>query len=69
MPYKSSSEFITAVIGNQVEVTCEASIVALPCMKSDKLKALADTWTARISTCLQLSIAVEQGCPDMQIAH
>ncbi|RZL48947.1 MAG: tripartite tricarboxylate transporter substrate binding protein [Variovorax sp.] len=69
VPYKSGSESITAVIGKQVEATSEASIVALPYVKSGKLKALADTWTARISAYPQLSTAVEQGFPDMQIAH
>lgn len=69
VPYKSGSESITAVLGKQVEATSEASIVALPYVKSGKLKALADTWTARISAYPQLSTAVEQGFPDMQIAH
>ena len=49
VPYKSGSESITAVLGNQVEATSEASIVVLPYIKSGKLKALADTWTQRIS--------------------
>ncbi len=69
VPYKSGSESITAVLGKQVEATSEASIVALPYVKSGKLKALADTWTARISAYPQLNTAVEQGFPDMQIAH
>ena len=69
VPYKSGSESITAVLGKQVEATSEASIVALPYVKSGKLKALADTWTARISAYPQLSTAVEQGFPEMQIAH
>ena len=69
IPYKSGSESITAVLGKQVEATSEASIVALPYVKSGKLKALADTWTARISAYPQLSTAVEQGFPEMQIAH
>jgi tripartite-type tricarboxylate transporter receptor subunit TctC len=69
VPYKSGSESITAVLGKQVEATSEASIVALPYIKSGKLKGLADTWTARISAYPQLSTAVEQGFPDMQIAH
>ena len=49
VPYKSGSESITAVIGKQVEATSEASIVALPYVKSGRLKALADTWTARMN--------------------
>lgn len=69
IPYKSGSESITAVLGNQVEATSEASIVALPYIKSGKLKALADTWTSRISAYPQLSTATEQGFPELRIAH
>lgn len=69
VPYKSGSESITAVIGKQVEATSEASIVALPYITSGKLKALADTWTTRISAYPQLSTATEQGFGDIRIAH
>lgn len=69
IPYKGGSESITAVLGNQVEATSEASIVALPYIKSGKLKALADTWTSRISAYPQLSTATEQGFPELRIAH
>ncbi|MDB5731256.1 MAG: Twin-arginine translocation pathway signal [Variovorax sp.] len=69
VPYKSGSESITAVLGHQVEATSEASIVALPYLKSGKLKALADTWTTRISAYPQLSTATEQGFPELRIAH
>jgi tripartite-type tricarboxylate transporter receptor subunit TctC len=69
VPYKSGSESITAVLGSQVEATSEASIVVLPYIKSGKLKALADTWTQRISAYPDLSTAVEQGFPEIRIAH
>jgi len=69
VPYKSGSESITAVLGKQVEATSEASIVALPYLKSGKLKALANTWTTRISAYPELSTASEQGFPDVRIAH
>lgn len=69
VPYKSGSESITAVLGKQVEATSEASIVALPYLKSGKLKALANTWTTRISAYPQLATAAEQGFPDVRIAH
>ncbi len=69
VPYKSGSESITAVLGNQVEATSEASIVVLPYLKSGKLKALATTWTQRISAYPQLPTAVEQGFPEIRIAH
>ena len=69
VPYKSGSESITAVLGNQVDATSEASIVVLPYIKAGKLKPLATTWTQRISAYPQLSTAVEQGFDDIRIAH
>ncbi|WP_370678833.1 Bug family tripartite tricarboxylate transporter substrate binding protein [Comamonas sp. GB3 AK4-5] len=70
VPYKSGSESTTAVLGGQVEGTSEASIIALPhILKDGKFKPLATTWTQRISAYPQLSTAVEQGFPDLQIAH
>lgn len=70
VPYKSGSESTTAVLGGQVEGTSEASIIALPHIFNDgKFKALATTWTKRISAYPQLSTAVEQGFSDVQIAH
>ncbi|MBT2322096.1 tripartite tricarboxylate transporter substrate binding protein [Variovorax paradoxus] len=69
VPYKSGSESITAVLGKQVEATSEASIVALPYLRSGKLKALADTWTTRISAYPELSTATEQGFAELRIAH
>jgi tripartite-type tricarboxylate transporter receptor subunit TctC len=69
VPYKSGSESINAVLAKQVEATSEASIVALPFVKSGKLKALADTWTSRISAYPELSTATEQGFGDLRIAH
>jgi len=69
VPYKSGSESINALIGKQVEATSEASIVALGFIKNGKLKALANTWTTRISAYPQLSTAAEQGFPEVRIAH
>ena len=69
VPYKSGAESITAVLGQHVQATSEASIVALPFLKSGKLRALADTWTSRITAYPQLSTATEQGYPELRIAH
>jgi tripartite-type tricarboxylate transporter receptor subunit TctC len=69
VPYKSGSESITAVLSKQVEATSEASIVALPYLKSGRLKALVDTWTSRISAYPDLATATEQGYPELRIAH
>jgi tripartite-type tricarboxylate transporter receptor subunit TctC len=70
VPYKSGAESSTAVMGGQVAGTSEASIVALPHIKAGgKFKALATTWTQRLSVYPELPTAVEQGFPELQIAH
>lgn len=70
VPYKSGSEGATAVIGGQVEGTSEASIISLPHIKpGGKFRALATTWTQRISAYPELTTTAEQGFPDVQIAH
>jgi len=69
VPYKSGNESVSAVLGNQVDATSEASIVVLPQIKAGKLKALATTWTKRIDAYPQLATAMEQGFKEVQIAH
>ena len=70
VPYKSGSESASAVMGRHVEGTSEASIVALPHIRSgDKFKPLATTWTKRLSVYPELSTATEQGFGELQIAH
>jgi tripartite-type tricarboxylate transporter receptor subunit TctC len=56
-------------LSNQVDGTSEASIVALPFIRSGKLKALANTWTSRIAVYPELSTATEQGFSNLRIAH
>jgi tripartite-type tricarboxylate transporter receptor subunit TctC len=70
VPYKSGSESTSAVMGGQVQATSEASIIALPHVLHDgKFKALATTWTQRLSAYPQLSTATEQGFAELKIAH
>jgi tripartite-type tricarboxylate transporter receptor subunit TctC len=70
VPYKSGSEGASAVMGGQVAATSEASIVALPHLKEGgKFKALATTWTRRMTVAPELATAVEQGFSELQIAH
>jgi tripartite-type tricarboxylate transporter receptor subunit TctC len=69
VPYKSGGESVAAVLGGQVDATSEASIVVLPSIKAGKLKALATTWTQRISSYPQLPTAMEEGFKEIQIAH
>jgi tripartite-type tricarboxylate transporter receptor subunit TctC len=69
VPYKSGNESVSAVLGNQVDATSEASIVILPQVKTGKLKALATTWSQRIAAYPDLPTAMEQGFKEVQIAH
>jgi tripartite-type tricarboxylate transporter receptor subunit TctC len=69
VPYKSGNESATAIMGGQVHATSEASIVSLPKVQGGKMKALANTWTSRISSYPQLTTAIEQGYPEVKIAH
>jgi tripartite-type tricarboxylate transporter receptor subunit TctC len=69
VPYKSGSEGMTAVLSNNVHATSEASIVVLPQVKAGKLKALATTYSKRISAYDTLSTAQEQGFTGVLIGH
>jgi tripartite-type tricarboxylate transporter receptor subunit TctC len=69
VPYKSGGESVAAVLGGQVDATSEASIVVLPYLKSGRLRALATTWTHRISAYPELPTAMEQGFKKVQFAH
>ena len=67
--YKSGSESLAAVVGGQVDATSEASIVVMPHIKSGKVRALATTWTHRLSQLPDVTTAYELGYTDIQIAH
>jgi len=69
VPYKSGAEGVTAVLSNNVSATSEASIVVLPQVKGGKLKAVATTYSKRITAYDQLSTAKEQGFPGVEIGH
>jgi tripartite-type tricarboxylate transporter receptor subunit TctC len=69
IPYKSGSEGMTAVLSNNVHATSEASIVVLPQVKAGKLKAIATTYSKRISAYDTLPTAQEQGFAGVLIGH
>jgi tripartite-type tricarboxylate transporter receptor subunit TctC len=69
VPYKSGAEGVTAVLSNTVPATSEASIIVLPQVKAGKLKAIATTYTKRITTYDTLPTAKEQGFPGVEIGH
>ena len=69
VPYKSGGEGVTAVLSNTVPATSEASIIVLPQVKGGKLKAIATTYTKRITAYDTLPTAKEQGFPKIEIGH
>lgn len=69
IPYKSGSEGVNAVVGRQVDATSEASVVVLPQMKGQKVRALASTWHRRIAALPELPTAQEQGFAGVLIGH
>jgi tripartite-type tricarboxylate transporter receptor subunit TctC len=69
VPYKSGSEGMTAVVAGNVQATSEASIVVLPQVKAGNLKAIATTFTRRITAYDTLPTAKEQGFPGVEIGH
>ncbi len=69
VPYRSGNEGVNAVLSNAVSGTSEASIVVLPQIEAGKLKAIATTYTKRISAYPSLPTTAEQGYPTVQIGH
>jgi tripartite-type tricarboxylate transporter receptor subunit TctC len=69
VPYRSGNDGVNAVLSNSASVTSEASIVVLPQIKAGKLKAIATTYTKRISAYPDLATTAEQGFPTVQIGH
>ncbi len=57
------------VLANNVAATSEASIVVLPKIKAGLLKAIATTYTQRISAYPSIPTTAEQGYPAVQIGH
>jgi len=69
VPFKSGSEGMAAVVGNQVDATSEASPVVLPMIKAGRLRAIASTWNRRIAALPDVPTAQEQGFNDVFIGH
>lgn len=69
VPYKSGGEGVNGVLSNNVSGTSEASIVVIPKIKAGLLKAIATTYTQRISAYPSIPTTAEQGYPTVQIGH
>jgi tripartite-type tricarboxylate transporter receptor subunit TctC len=69
VPYKSGGDSVNGVLSNNVSATSEASIVVIPQIKAGLLKAIATTYTQRISIYPSIPTTAEQGYPTVQIGH
>lgn len=69
VPFRSGNDSINAVLSNTVSATSEASIVVLPQIEAGLLKAIATTYTKRISAYPSLPTTAEQGYPTIEIGH
>jgi tripartite-type tricarboxylate transporter receptor subunit TctC len=69
VPFRSGGDSVNAVLANTVSATSEASIVVVPKIKAGLLKAVATTYTKRISSYPSIPTTAEQGYPTVQIGH
>ena len=69
VPFRSGGDSVNAVLANNVSATSEASIVVVPKVKAGLLKAIATTYTKRISSYPSIPTTAEQGFPSVQIGH
>jgi tripartite-type tricarboxylate transporter receptor subunit TctC len=64
VPYKSTAEGVTGVIGGQVEMTFASISVVLPLLRDGKLRALAVTGARRAAELPEVPTMAESGVPD-----
>jgi tripartite-type tricarboxylate transporter receptor subunit TctC len=69
VPFRSGSDGVNAVLANTASATSEASIVVLPQIQAGLLKAIATTYSKRISAYPTLPTTAEQGYPTVEIGH
>jgi tripartite-type tricarboxylate transporter receptor subunit TctC len=64
VPYKSTAEAVTAVLGDQVQMTFGGISVLLPLLRDGKLRALAVTSASRAGDLPDVPTMIESGVPD-----
>src|SRR3990172_7465398 len=67
IPYKGSAQALTDVMGGQVHMYFSPPIVAIPHIKSGRLKAIAISGDTRLSALPELPTAVESGLKDFVV--
>jgi tripartite-type tricarboxylate transporter receptor subunit TctC len=65
VPYKSSAQALTDLIGGQLDVICEPLSSSMPNVKAGRLRALALTGAQRSSLAPELETIAEAGVPGM----
>jgi tripartite-type tricarboxylate transporter receptor subunit TctC len=64
VPYKSTAEAVTALLGEQVHMTFAGISVVLPLLREGKLKAIAVTSAERSADLPDVPTMIESGLPD-----
>jgi tripartite-type tricarboxylate transporter receptor subunit TctC len=67
VPYKSGGESVTAVLGQQVDMTFESITILLALIRDGKLRALAITSRAGTPLAPDLPTMIEAGVPDYEV--
>ncbi|MCW5656905.1 MAG: tripartite tricarboxylate transporter substrate binding protein [Burkholderiaceae bacterium] len=65
VPYKSSAQGLTDLIGGLLDVICEPLSSSMPNVKAGRLRALAQTGAQRSSLAPELETVAEAGAPGM----
>lgn len=67
VPYRSGGEAVTAVLGQNVQMTFEAISILLPLIREGKVRALAVTSPARTPLAPDLPTMMEAGVPNYAV--
>ena len=67
VPYRSGGEAVTAVLGQNVQMTFEAISILLPLIREGKVRALAVTSRARTPLAPDLPTMMEAGVPNYEV--
>jgi tripartite-type tricarboxylate transporter receptor subunit TctC len=67
VPYKSGGDSVTAVLGEQVQMTFEGITILLPLIREGRLRALAVTSRVRTPIAPDLPTMIEGGVPDYEV--
>jgi len=67
VPYRSGGEAVTALLGQNVQMTFEAISILLPLIRDGKVRALAVTSPARTPLAPDLPTMMEAGVPNYEV--